>query len=218
MIGDKGTYDDWGLLLKAGWSLEAPSVKTKYVNIPGADGSRDLTESLAGEPKYNDRKLTLTLIFPPAPTEEWENCRREIATYCHGQKMHITLPDDRDRHLTGRLDIGSLVYSRAQAELKVTAVCDPYLYDNRETVIAVTANNPGRNITLDNARKRVTPWFTITGSAATLKLRETTYSLAIGADQRLSGFLLYPGDNIINIASVGSNATTVTMVYRQGAL
>ena len=49
------TWDDWHLIPSTRPLVNLPSVRTKNVEIPGANGSVDLTEILSGEPLYGDR-------------------------------------------------------------------------------------------------------------------------------------------------------------------
>ena len=53
------TYDDHGLILRSAYP-STPVPKTNYLDIPGRDGSIDLTEALGGV-KYEDRYLYITL-------------------------------------------------------------------------------------------------------------------------------------------------------------
>lgn len=57
-FGSKHSYDDWGLILKSRPVISPPSPKTIYIDVPGADGIIDLTESMTGEVKFNNRTIT----------------------------------------------------------------------------------------------------------------------------------------------------------------
>ena len=49
------TYETWHLIPTSRPVINPPEVKTKYVEIPGANGKLDLTESLTGYPLYDSR-------------------------------------------------------------------------------------------------------------------------------------------------------------------
>ncbi|MBO7326491.1 MAG: hypothetical protein J6U74_03160, partial [Clostridia bacterium] len=51
-FGDYHSYDDFRLIL-ASKEIGAPSVKTRKIEIEGADGDLDLTDFF-GEPKYEN--------------------------------------------------------------------------------------------------------------------------------------------------------------------
>ena len=58
-IGEKHTYRDWNL----GWvgvTIDFPEAKTYLVDLPGGNGSIDLTTTLTGgDVKYKDRNISL---------------------------------------------------------------------------------------------------------------------------------------------------------------
>ena len=45
-----------------GYKIEPPQMRTNYVEIPGRNGSLDLTEAL-GQLTYNDRAVVFTALF-----------------------------------------------------------------------------------------------------------------------------------------------------------
>ena len=53
--GEKNTWDDWHLLPSTRPLFNPPPTKTKQVDIPGANGAIDLSESLTGYPVYENR-------------------------------------------------------------------------------------------------------------------------------------------------------------------
>lgn len=127
IVGDKHSADDWGLIVPSTWVLESPQVKTNYLSIPAVHGDVDLTEVLAGEPRYHNRNLRWEFIFTNA-NEDWDGLRANILNFCHGRRMKIFLPGYDDRYLTGRITCGNLQYQRGGnwARLPMSAFCDPF--------------------------------------------------------------------------------------------
>ena len=64
-FGTKHSYRDWGLLLKSRPVISPPSPKTVYVDIPGSNGVIDLTESLTGDVKFDNRTIKCVSIHVP---------------------------------------------------------------------------------------------------------------------------------------------------------
>ncbi len=60
--GLKNTWTDWQLIPKARLVANPPEMKTHYVDIPGRNGSIDLTTFLTGEPAYENRTGTWEFI------------------------------------------------------------------------------------------------------------------------------------------------------------
>ena len=163
IIGDKKSYDDWGLFLQHGWVLEGAQPKSRYIDVPASDGVLDLTETLAGQPRYENRTFQCGLILPP-PREDWEDKRREISNYCNGRRMKIYTPDDLDRYLMGRISVGSLSLSeRGMGVIHIMADCDPFLYKRNITEINLEVDGT-TDIVLVNARRNVIPEITTGGS------------------------------------------------------
>ena len=60
MIGEKHSIKDWGLIMTSK-VISPPVPQLNMVSVPLRDGSLDLTESLTGDVKYNDRNITCNL-------------------------------------------------------------------------------------------------------------------------------------------------------------
>ncbi len=119
---------DYGWTL-TGWRLSSPEVKTNYVNKPGGDGSWDLSTALTdGIPKYSDRTLTATFELSEGDREYREIIIRDMVNTLHGQRVHITTPDDDGYHLVGRVFVAREYSDLAHAAVTVTAVCEPWKY------------------------------------------------------------------------------------------
>lgn len=58
MFGNKHSYRDFGLILSSK-TIPLPKPKTDLINVPGADGSIDLSTVLTdGDVKYENRSIT----------------------------------------------------------------------------------------------------------------------------------------------------------------
>ena len=79
---DKKSFSDWGLKLER-ISLSFPGPKLDLVDIPGADGSADLTE-VNGPVCYENRTITLTFSLLDDYVQ-WHLLASEIAAELHGQ-------------------------------------------------------------------------------------------------------------------------------------
>ena len=95
------TYDDWFLIPASRPVFNPPSVKTKYIDIPGADGAIDLTETLRKCPVYNNREGSIEFIVENGHREWWE-AYSLIMDYIHGQFVKAVLEDDPEHYYEGR--------------------------------------------------------------------------------------------------------------------
>lgn len=61
-IGEIDTLSEWGLCLCSDLSIGAPELKSKWVDVPAADGALDFSQALTGGPVYKNRKITFRLV------------------------------------------------------------------------------------------------------------------------------------------------------------
>lgn len=72
--------------------VSPPEAKTEYVEILGADGLLDLSQSVDGLPHFNNRSLELEFII-----RQEADCARvmhSLTTYYHNRRVSVRLPDD----------------------------------------------------------------------------------------------------------------------------
>lgn len=105
-FGTKNSWTDWHLIPASKPNIVPPSVKVKSLDIPGTNGSIDLSTVLTGYPTYNNRTGSLEFILAPG-FESWENAKTTISEYLHGQTMNLYLADDPEYYYTGIFYVNS---------------------------------------------------------------------------------------------------------------
>ena len=100
----KNTWDDWHLVPKSRLLFVPPPVKTHYVDIPGANGILDLTDSLTGSPVYGNREGSFEFIVVNG-YGDWAERYREILEYLHGKKHLAILEDEPSYYYEGRFTV-----------------------------------------------------------------------------------------------------------------
>ena len=102
-FGDKKSYDDWGLILTEYPNIEPPEPRTYSVEVPGGNGSVDLTEAFGGV-TYEDR--TLEFKFKAIKKrDEIPPLLQEIQAALHGKRMQIVLDSDPDYYYDARVTV-----------------------------------------------------------------------------------------------------------------
>lgn len=120
------SYNNWGLIL-AKQDIGLPTVKTTVVDIPGANGVLDLTESLTGAVCYGNRTLKLTFHTTDRLSgENWASLLSKVAETIHGKRKDIVFDDDPTWAYTGRCQIDTFATSGSTRELVVLCDCAPY--------------------------------------------------------------------------------------------
>lgn len=149
-----GTYDTaehlWTL---AGWTLSDPEQVRSWVDVPGRrKGPIDASTVLSdGDPVYGNRTLTITLESSEGTRLEREERIEQMLNWLDGWWVDIVLPDDVDtrrRYMRGTVSVKKIYNTLAQAQVQVTAVCEPWKYAAAETIVPVFLC--GKNI-LNNA-------------------------------------------------------------------
>jgi predicted phage tail component-like protein len=126
-FGSKHSYKDFGLILKKRPELPMPEAKTQYVDIPGMDGSIDMTNAF-GTVKYNNRNIKFTFKVI-GDRDNWYTRHSELANFLHGQQMKIIIDEDKKYYYLGRPKVNDWESNGNQATLVVDALCEPFKYD-----------------------------------------------------------------------------------------
>lgn len=119
------TWDDWHLIPSSRPLVNPPQVKTSYLDIPGADGSLDLTEVLTGRPRYGNRTGSWE-FYVDNGYGEWHEKYSSIMHYLHGQPFCAWLEDDPDFYYKGRFSVNSWASNPSYSTIVINYVVDPY--------------------------------------------------------------------------------------------
>lgn len=214
-----GTYDTdlngpWTL---SSWSLTAAEHRSQYVQVPGRDGDLDLSTALTdGTPRYGSRTLTATLERSDGTRLEREAAIDTMINWLDGWRMDIRIPDDDAHYLQGRVHVARVYNDPAHAAVSISAVCDPWRYNNYETVVRLTAGDDPVEARLTNSgRRTVVPHLTISGDSASVLLVYGTYSWQLGAGTyQLPDLVVPQGGVAIAYSGVGE----LSFTYREAVL
>lgn len=125
--GSVHTAADYGLYPVAWPDIQAAEVKTSFVDIPGANGSLDLTEAMTGFPTYKTRKASFAYLIPDQSL--WDATNTRIRTDLHGKQARIITDEDPGYYYAGRVFVEKFDATKTNPVLTITAILDPYKYD-----------------------------------------------------------------------------------------
>lgn len=216
-----GTYDTAleGLWTLTGWALSNPQYVESYANVPGHSGPLDLSTVLTdGEPYYDSRQFEATFESSEGTRLEREERINQMINRLDGWRFNIVLPDDPLHYINGRVRIEKLYNTPAHASVRVTAVCDPWRYNNTETVVGLIATTNEQTAALINrGRLSVVPSITVSNGSATLKFTEgtetRTWTLSAGT-YILADIYLKTGSAPLTYSGTGQ----ITLTYREAVL
>lgn len=226
-IGDKHTYNDWGLIMSSK-VISPPSPRLNLVTVPLRDGSLDLSETLTGGVKYDDRNITLEFAVID-PRKTWSAKISRIQNYLHGQRMKLVFDDDVAFYYIGRVAVNEWASEKSVGKLVMECTAEPYKYDvlssaedwlwdifdfetgyiSRAANVAVEGSTV---ITILGRKKKACPTITVS-EPMQVSFDGITYNLSAGIN-KVYTMLLHEGENLLTFTGNG----TVTVEYRGGSL
>jgi len=213
-FGEYHTHAD-GLWTLTGLELSDAKYKQNLIEVPGSSAPLDLSTSLTnGEPTYGSRTLTATFESSEGSRLAREARISQMVNALDGYRMNIVLPDDKERYLSGRVQIERLYNDEAHASVRVTAVCDPWRYAREETVVTLQATEETQTAVLVNpGRLGVVPLLAVTGGEVLLAYGTASWALGVGTYALPDIYLLY-GEHTVTFSGSG----VLTFTFREAIL
>lgn len=132
-FGDKNTWDDWHLIPSSRPLFNPPTPKTKYQDIPGANGKLDLSEALTGYPVY-DNRIGSFEFYVMNGYKEWYDLYSEILGYLHGRSMQAFLEDEPDYYYEGRFAVDAWNSNKDWSMITISYDVDPFKTQKESTL------------------------------------------------------------------------------------
>lgn len=211
-FGGLHSYHDLHLI-QAAVDVQPAEPKLNFIDIPGADGAKDFSESPAGRVVYNTREITWT--FKLYPGDHWADKYRQVSNALNGRSCKITLDDDPDYYYVGRVAVDKHAADGILHTITVVATCQPYKLKQTVTEVVADLTTSLRSINLLNDRKPVVPTITIT-AGTTLQWNGNSFSLSAGT-HRVLDIMLVEGVNVLQ-AKTTTGTGSITVSYQEGAL
>ena len=202
--GTVNTWDDWHLIPTSRPVFQQGDVKTVYIDIPGADGQIDLTESLSGYPTYQNREGSLEFIVANGYRESWAQGFSQFANWLHGKQLRVVLDDDPEYFYEGRFKLNewksnndgtwsnvTIDYNLKPYKYSVYLSTDKWLWDPFSFRTGVAYNgsdivvNGETTFTVNNDAMHVLPTFVIKNTADdswTVELNGNTVDIPLESD------------------------------------
>lgn len=193
-FGGVDTLADLGLRILQDVETPPPEVKDVTVDIPGGDGSIDLSE-FSGDVRYSDREMSIPVLLASSGSEALEREKTQLLRTFHGQRADFTLSWDPGFTYTGRMSVGDFERYGARATAVLSIVADPYKHGGTETWRVNAAG--GVAVVIPCGRRRWCPAFQV--ERETLVSFEGTGWRIPAGTHRITDLYLRPGDNVLVI-------------------
>lgn len=209
---DVHTFDDLNLVLSVCPDMPPAKPKTTYIDIPGADGSLDLTE-VHGEVRYFDRENKYTFTMHPAETMTWEEKMTEVSNLLNGKRAKMTLDKDDDYFWDVRATVDSYESDKRLHQIVISVKAMPYKFKQDITKRTVQLSTTPTEINLMNGRKPVCPSIECSNDNTVIVFGDATFNLSAGKHEILD-IQLKQGLNKLTVSGSG----TVLFTYQEGDL
>lgn len=208
------SYYDLNLILS---KVEIPPArpKTTYVDIPGGNGSVDLTEA-HGEVKYSDRECKFTFTMNPNGSlseAAFEAKKTEVSNALNGLKFRITLDKDDEFYYFGRCEVSEYLSNKKLRQIVVTSKVYPYKYKQNITILQHTLSEEESDVNVINGRRSVVPEIICTNDNTSVSFGAIKKVLNAGIHKILD-FQLKHGINRFIVSGSG----TITFKYQEAEL
>lgn len=210
-FGDVHSFNDLNLVLTKA-TIPPAKAKTNYVDVPGADGSLDLSDT-HGEVKYSDRDCTFNFSVLPSDDTDFETKKTEISNLLNGKVCKITLDTDEDYYYQGRCSVNEHLQNGNLKKFTITAKVRPYKFKQYVTKMTVNLTEATKTVVLTNGRKSVAPSIECTNDNTVISFGDATFNLSAGTHKILD-IMLVEGENTLTVSGTGS----VTFSYQEGDL
>lgn len=101
-INNKQTslFDEFGCIMLDGYTMDPPKPKTVFVDIPGGDGSLDLTDALTGDCVYEGREHKFPMLAVDVGSVE--SFKTKLLKALHGKRCKYEVTMDPGFYYSGR--------------------------------------------------------------------------------------------------------------------
>ena len=204
--------DTLGLSWLGVFTLSPPKAVTKYVNIPGRNGSLDYSQALTGYVVYENRDVTMEFELETDSDDEYIERISQIMNLLHGKRMMLVADTDPDYQWDCRLNVEDDRKSRRHCVVIITGTAYPYKRKTTDTVVEQTVTGDATEITCDNLAEPVVP--TIETSASMhIQFGGKTHNVQEGT-HTIPDIVFLAGENVLTVTGPG----TIKITYREGSL
>lgn len=191
IVGGVDICERYGMLLTDESELSPPPPKLYEVDVPGGDGSIDLTEALSGDVAYGSREHAFVLRMEVGGPEEFERVKTEVSNLLHGRRLRYELTVDPGYSYEGRFALDEY-YSRMHSGcIRIKATSDPYKSRGLRTYRVNAAG--GVAVSLESGRCPVRPTVEV-AHRALVSMGDRTWEVGPGSWE-LDGLVLREGAN-----------------------
>lgn len=201
-------------LIQQSVDIQPAEPKLNLIDVPGADGSKDLSELPGGRMRYKDR--IITWIYALYPGDNWDAKHAEVSNALNGKRCTIHLYTDWDWYYEGRVVVKKYNRDKALRQITVEAICSPYKRKYALSGGTYDITTDRVQINLHNTQLPVRPDLYATVEAEIL-WQGSTMVISPGVWVSSLDVELPKGDSVILVRAL-SEPGQFRILYREGSL
>lgn len=207
-INGINVWQKYGMILTSK-SIPPASVKSLMIDIPGADGALDITDSM-GILRYNNRQITLNFALKGQTITTYA-LYEKIANEFSGRKVNVILSESDEWFYEGRV-VGMTFDQESNMVANLTMTIDalPYAKTIREFSIV---GEDVADLEIEGSRMPTVPTITVEDGETDIIWDDKSRHLTEGT-YALQDLILMDGINEVRVEGTAK----VTFVYRKGKL
>lgn len=216
-FGEKNTWTDWHLIPSSRPVVATSSQKTSYQDLPGENGSLDLSDYLSGDPIFGNREGSFEFVVDHDKWDDWENARFQIANYLRGKEMRMVLMDDPLWYYSGRFAMENWRNGQNYSLVNIKYTVRPFKYriEARDELKNISVKDL-KTVTVEGSVACESPTFIVSNAGQDglfLSCDEGWFNLPNG-ETKITDLKLRPGAHILSFHGTG----TITIDYHEGCL
>ena len=204
--------DALGLSWLGVFTLSPPKAATKYIDIPGRNGSLDYSQALTGYVVYEDREIELEFETETTSEGDYMDKTAEVVNLLHGQRKTVVLDSDPEFMWDCRLEVDSERKNRRYSVVTVTGTAYPYKRKTTDTIVEQTVTDTATEITCNNLAEPVVPTIE-TSASMRIQFGGKTHNVQEGT-HTIPDIVFLAGENVLTVTGPG----TIKIKYREGSL
>ena len=130
-----GTWDTWHLIPVSRPVIAPPPLRKNMVDVPGANGSIDITDAPRGFPVYGNRTGSLEFYVDHSrdwgtsngTPYDWTTAYHAVCAYLHGRQTKMYLADEPYYYYYGRFAVNSWKSDKQAARITIDYDVEPYV-------------------------------------------------------------------------------------------
>ena len=124
------TWDDWHLIPSSRPLINPPGFRSEFIDVPGFNGSIDVSTILTGYPTYTDRSGSFDFYVLRDYDDyiSWSYTYSKIMEYLHGRKFKIILDDDKGYYYVGRMTVNAWKSEKDWSKITLDYRVEPFKY------------------------------------------------------------------------------------------